>query len=949
MVVVEGDAGLGKSRLVREALARFRKPDDAVATAYGVELTGGEIPYRATIDLLRTLCRDVGVDVVRAAAGWYAPALRPLHPGLAPDGDTEVNPARVLPALVWSLEQLAAERLVWVVIEDLSWVDAPTRDLLAYLVRVAQPSRLLVVITVRTHDPVSDPSVTELVDSWALLDGVTRFELAPLGPEQVAELVVAIAGEAATPAQVERIMHAGGGSPLLTEQLIAAGLDDPQAVEGLEDPLGARIGRLDQNTLRLVQLAALGDGLLEHRLLALAFDGSEAAFDGAVDRALQVGLLQFQPEDRAYVFAHPLLREAADKTLTPGDRLRNHRRWGAVLSASGAQTGEGRVLIAAAHHWAATDDDAQALVAALCAARETNRLGAATETADLLLRAWSRWDLVPNADEISDRTWDDLYLDLADALQAADRLAEAAEVTERFLDRNRSVPHADRVRLLCVRLYADDIRSVLGQPSDPSVFAEAVTAADELLAEPPGRLLMRALNALGWQVRWTDNELADRCFTRALAVAEQVSRPDEITFAVCQLVDQRLGRGQHEEALALCTSALNTPRSVKDRMAVETVRGDALVYAGQLRAGLAQLEKALGRLPDARLSPPDWAFTALRVATWRIALGHWTDAQVLLDECARLEIEEWAIGIRIATSSAEFACRRGDLDEARRLADWAQQRLGPEEEFLWELVRDNVSAARAHVAAARGDRAEAQRLLQPMLRRPGKGAASMMWPIVGMAAEIEGDRAGLAAGAAPGSEALELVTAVAEALPSTGPYLAAWHRHTLADLARATHEDSPDAWASVSDTWRALEHLPNLGLAAYRLAEAHVRRGDKVPAEAPLSEAWILADRLGAAPLRDLALALSHRARVPIRADTAGTTDGTRQATGRLRHLTGRELEVLSHVAGGMSNGEIATSLFISPKTVSVHVSSILAKLGVTTRTKAATIAIEEGLDVHRV
>src|SRR5690242_8533043 len=104
VVVVEGDAGLGKSRLVREALARFRKPDDAVATAYGVELTGGEIPYRATIDLLRTLCRDVGVDVVRAAAGWYAPALRPLHPGLAPDGDTEVNPARVLPALVWSLE-----------------------------------------------------------------------------------------------------------------------------------------------------------------------------------------------------------------------------------------------------------------------------------------------------------------------------------------------------------------------------------------------------------------------------------------------------------------------------------------------------------------------------------------------------------------------------------------------------------------------------------------------------------------------------------------------------------------------------------------------------------------------------------------------------------------------------------------------------------------------------
>jgi DNA-binding NarL/FixJ family response regulator len=105
-----------------------------------------------------------------------------------------------------------------------------------------------------------------------------------------------------------------------------------------------------------------------------------------------------------------------------------------------------------------------------------------------------------------------------------------------------------------------------------------------------------------------------------------------------------------------------------------------------------------------------------------------------------------------------------------------------------------------------------------------------------------------------------------------------------------------------------------------------------------------MAGRLGAAPLRDAAVRLSRRARVPI-ADTATPTAG--RAGGRLAVLTERETEVLRHIASGMSNREIAETLYISEKTVSVHVSRILTKLQVTSRAKATAVALEDGLDLR--
>ena len=187
--------------------------------------------------------------------------------------------------------------------------------------------------------------------------------------------------------QVARIVAAARGNPLMTEQLVALGLDDLESDATVVNPMLTRIRRLDERTLRLVQLAAIGEGHLLHRLLKNVYDRSEPSFDAAVDRALELKLLQYARADREFSFTHPLIRDAADMTLSPGERLRAHRRWGEVLSSPEIQDGDARLILACAHHWVEADDTPEAFDSALEAARVTQTLGVPAQSADLKCRA----------------------------------------------------------------------------------------------------------------------------------------------------------------------------------------------------------------------------------------------------------------------------------------------------------------------------------------------------------------------------------------------------------------------------------------------------------------------------------------------------------------------------------------------------------------------------------
>jgi DNA-binding CsgD family transcriptional regulator len=934
-VFVEADAGLGKSRLVSEVLAARRDPTDLVGVACGIELTGGQIPYGAATDLLRTLVRDAGADRVRTAAGAYAPALARLCPDLGPEVDAEAAAARVLPAWAATVETLAEDGLVWLVVDDLPWVDPASRDLVAYLVRVVRSSPLLVLVTVRSHDPTSDPALLELVDGLGTLDGVDRVALAPLGRDDAATLVADLTEGTATPQQAAGVVAAGQGSPLLTEQLVAAGLDSA-APEAVVSPIQARLRRLDPDTLRLVQLAALGDGHLSHRLLRLVCSWPDATFDSAVDRALGVRLLEYRPEQREFTFTHPLLRRAAEDTLTPAQRLRGHQRWGEVLGTPDNHHHEARLLIAAAHHWSGTDDDVAAFTSSLEAARATDRLGDTVGSSELMMRAWELWDRVPDAAQVAGRDRDDLLLDLGDRLQASDRLADWLPHLEGELDRTRRDAAAPPRRAHLLAMASRDIADVLGEAPDPEAY-DAVPSAT-LLAEPSSRLVARALNAVGWHLRWTDPAESFRLFARALAISRELGTPDEIAFTSGVFAIQLMGRGRHEEAMEVCATGLQACVGLVDRLGLESARGDVLAESGQLRAAVSQLEHSLARLPDPGLAAAEWTFTALRAIVWSDAVGDWTRSDELLAQVAGLTIDQWFTRTWACAQRAECACLRGDLDEATRLAEAAWAELGAQEPAQWFLIRHLVRRSRALVAAARGDHTEAQHLLEPMLTHPGIETDSMRWGAAELAARVEGDRAS-APGARPDPDRVALIRTAVEALPRRGPHLTALHGQASADLARAEHADTAGIWAEVRDVWAHLDHLPNAAWAGLRLAAAHVRAGDRRAAAAALVEAWAIAARLGAVPLREAVADFARTARVSLGPDAP-----VLPRTGPLARLTEREVEVLRHVAAGRSNDEIAGVLFISPKTVSVHVSRILTKLDAGTRTAAAALAYEAGL-----
>src|SRR4051794_35276836 len=148
ILLIEGDAGIGKSRLMAEAMAVFCKPEDVIAVGHGIELSGGELPYGVIADSLRSLVRDVGAAVVQEAAEPYAPDLASLCPSLGLRV-AATDRGRLFPGYVSTLEHLAADRLVLLLIEDLHWADASSRDLLGYLVKVAGECQLLTAMTFR--------------------------------------------------------------------------------------------------------------------------------------------------------------------------------------------------------------------------------------------------------------------------------------------------------------------------------------------------------------------------------------------------------------------------------------------------------------------------------------------------------------------------------------------------------------------------------------------------------------------------------------------------------------------------------------------------------------------------------------------------------------------------------------------------------------------------------
>jgi DNA-binding CsgD family transcriptional regulator len=227
-------------------------------------------------------------------------------------------------------------------------------------------------------------------------------------------------------------------------------------------------------------------------------------------------------------------------------------------------------------------------------------------------------------------------------------------------------------------------------------------------------------------------------------------------------------------------------------------------------------------------------------------------------------------------------------------------------------------------------------------------------PLYAVGLRAEADRAELARARCPGevpdddgtcAALLERLKEAATGPAAAGmPELDAWHTLGLAERTRQEGRPDPAAWGAAATAWERLGQPYRVAYASFRQAEALLAGGGGRDAAAMvLRHAADITGRLGARLLDAEVKALAQRARLHLDPPVTATTDAP-TPTDQLG-LTPREAEVLALVAAGRSNRQIAQTLFISPKTASVHVSNILAKLGVSTRIEAAAVAHRLGLD----
>ncbi|HEY6707260.1 MAG TPA: AAA family ATPase [Actinomycetota bacterium] len=408
-VLVGGEAGVGKTRLVGEVVAGARAAGATVLAGGCVELGGEGVPFAPLIEALRGFVRDLD----EPGLAWLLPGharseLARLLPELAPvAGPGGTDPGSVGPALSttpgpWSeqgrlfelflglLERLGEERPAVLVVEDLHWADRSTRDLLAFLVRNLRHGRLLLLLTYRSDELHRRHPLRPFLAELDRGRRVERLELARFGPAEVAAQLAGIQG-APVPAELAERIHArSGGNAFFVEELAAAATDG-ELPPSLRDTLLARIELLAEPAQRVLGVAAAAGARVDHDLLAEVADLPEPDLLSALREAVSAQVLLVDAGDGTYGFRHALVKEAVYGELLPGERTRVHARFAGALAARDI-AGDPGPAAELAWHWYAAHDLERALPAAVAAGLAAERAYAFAEAQRQFERALELWD-----------------------------------------------------------------------------------------------------------------------------------------------------------------------------------------------------------------------------------------------------------------------------------------------------------------------------------------------------------------------------------------------------------------------------------------------------------------------------------------------------------------------------------------------------------------------------
>jgi DNA-binding CsgD family transcriptional regulator/tetratricopeptide (TPR) repeat protein len=950
MAFVAGDSGVGKTRLLSELTQRALASGARVLSGDCVELGEGELPYAPIVGALRALARshDPVVDELPASVRAELSTLLPelSTPGAEPQADAAAQ-GRLFEALLLLLDRLGQDAPVLLAIEDLHWADRASRAFLAFLGRSLCRERVLVVATYRSDELHRRHPLRPLLAELERDTRSRRIDLAPLTREELGELLADILGGAADGDLVERVYARSEGHPLFVEELLAAGLDGRGSLPPtLRDALMVRVERLPATAQEVLRVIAVGQRL-DDELLADATGLAQADLHEALREAVANHILAVG-SDRRYRFRHALLREVVDDDLLPGERAAIDLRLARALEARAERDGLGVYLAAAiAHHYASAGDQPAALRASVRAADAAEGVHAFGEAAALLERAVELFDRVPDPETVAGTDRVTLLTRAAeDHLREGDHARpEALARAALALIDERAEPHR-AVRLL------DTLHSAqwyLGRGDESLATIEhalALLPPDEI---SPERGMLLGSKAKTMMLRARDREaveVARETLTVAEALGDEQLRGralNALGTSLMNLGDVETGSAALHEALALAQRD-GVPWQLN---AAYINLADALHLNGRLREARAVVEEGMAQ--EERLNQ---AWLVILRAELAIEAGEWDTAQAILASIGGRQIGNTLVNLDLRR--AELALGRGDHAEAReRLEEAAHLGAGMDEPQFTGVL----GALRAELERRVGDLAAARDAAQDALDRleTCTDDTARLARVSATAMSVEADAAQRARDLGEAEdERLALMQAdmhVARAEAAAhreGPLEVGWLLVARAERTRAAGAADPAAYAAAAEAWTALGRPYPAAVMRYRQAEAHVNAGDRDAAAETAREARSATARLGAGWLHGEVEGLAARARLALGDEPAPQAvddgDGDAVAGDDPFGLTPRERQVLELVARGATNREIGTELFMAEKTASVHVSRILAKLDVRSRTEAAGVAHRLGL-----
>jgi DNA-binding CsgD family transcriptional regulator/tetratricopeptide (TPR) repeat protein len=923
IVVVGGEAGIGKSRLLEEF--RDSLGDSAVVVSgQSVEFGTVGLPYVPLAGVFRGLAAAYGPDTVVEAAGASQQTLRAMIDGAPPvERDERMGIDRLDEVVTTLFERLSAIRPLVVMIEDLHWGDPATLDVLRFAARVLQTGRLLIVLTYRTDDVGRGHPLRPFLAELERNRRTTRVMLARLSATEVRAQAHALLGSAPSTEQGRALFERSEGVPFFVEELVGvdrAG-DGVPVPDTLRELLLGRYETLGPGAQQVVRVLAAGGGRVDHEVLTEISGQPAADLELALHEAIDAGVLVVT--GRQYDFRHALVREAVNAELLPGESSRVHVGYARSLESrtgNPARAAARAVLIS--YHWM----EAHALEEAFRSSLEGMRLCRAAfayaSSAQLGDRALDLWDRVPDAAAVATITHVQLLEHTALAWRNAGEASRA--------------------------LATIDLALAEADPAEPEIVA-------------------RLLRNKGVMLTVDARPDAIAVFEQALSLLPDESDAMLRANILAEVAAQYMVSGRIDDALAAATKSLEeAPDDARrTRSIAANIRGGTLAHEGMIEEGLADLERArveagddrdallryyvnmsdilqlLGRFDDsldvagqgldlarsAGVERTSGAILAVNTVDPLFALGEWDRADELITSSLELN-PPTVFRLYLRRAKMRSTLWRGDPRAA--LAQYEHWSTSGQELAEYEdQTRAGLALDLASVYLALGDPHAAWLQALPLIDLPRLASPGWNLPLAAVAAraiarvrESDNDSAAL-----DEEEARLRLLVSREGWPTQPIWAAVVDAELSGDDGTGT---DVGRWLAAREAASAPEGatLTRI-LIEHGLARAQVLSGDRAGASQTLDDLRAAAGAVGAGLVVRWADELASRAGLGGHQPPHMVDDA----------LTAREQQVLELVAEGLSNGQIAERLFISRKTVSVHVSAILRKLGAASRTEAVRLA----------